>query len=128
MEDLQKDFDGVEEKIKTFGKVILIKNNCPKYVITAIECHDAANPDRCPDEDDEVKKMTLWDAMEQVLRECPTKTMHAKALARKIADEGLYFMRNGKPADPVQVRTRAGHAPDRFECLPGNNIKLKKTQ
>jgi hypothetical protein len=60
------------------------------------------------------------------LSEQPEKTLHAKDIAKEITIRELYFMKDGSPVTAVQIRARASHKPEYFECLKGNYIKLIK--
>lgn len=116
--DLEHVFSVVEKN----GKVVLLKDNKPVYIVLkydtqTIEVDNAA---------DKQINYTLQEAMKIVLSEAEKKTMHASKLADKIYERRLYFQKNGNKAQYTQIRARCGHYPDMFEALPGNYIKLKE--
>lgn len=73
-----------------------------------------------------MKRITLWEAMDIVLNERSNKTMHAKEIAEEVTKQKLYFQLNGEEVKYNQIRARAIHKPEFFECLKGNYIRLIK--
>ena len=106
----------VFEMVDENGKVIILKDNEPAYVLCKYD-----------KENDLLHKhnITLQEAMKIVLLEVENKTLHASELADIIYERKLYVQKNGEKAKYNQMRARCGHYPDMFEALPGNYIKLK---
>ena len=117
---LRTDLDHVFSIVEKNGKVILLKDNKPSYIIIKHDSHVI-------DENitSEVDNLTLHEAMEIVLSEVENGTMHASKLADEIYNRRLYLQKNGKKAQYTQIRARCGHYPELFEALPGNYIRLK---
>ena len=105
------------------GKVVLLKNNKPAYIILKYDTQTI--------EVDMVSgkliNITLQEAMKVVLSEAENKTMHASKIADEIYERRLYLQKNGNKAQYTQIRARCGHYPEMFEALPGNIIKLKES-
>lgn len=117
---LRTDLDQVFSIVEKNGKVILLKDNKPVYIILKHDSHVVdANITS------EAENLTLHEAMKIVLSEVEDGTMHAAKLADEIYNRKLYLQKNGKKAQYTQIRARCGHYPDMFEALPGNYIKLK---
>lgn len=121
-EKIKNDSDSVFELVEKNGKVVLLKDNQPAYIVTKYDAtmdliKEAANI--------EATKYTLQEAMRIVLSASIDKTMHAASLADEIFNRGLYRQKNGGKAQYNQIRARCGHYPNMFEALPGNFIKLK---
>lgn len=122
-EKIINDADAVFELVEKNGKVVLLKDNLPVYIIM-----------KCDTDQDSIDKTasinalqyTLQEAMKIVLKEVENKTMHAATLADEIFSRSLYRQKNGGKAQYNQIRARCGHYPDMFEALPGNIIKLKE--
>jgi hypothetical protein len=53
------------------------------------------------------QRMTLHDAMAEVLRTAPEQMMRAGDLAAEIQRRRLYQMRDGRPVEPQQIHARA---------------------
>ena len=70
------------------------------------------------------RKLTLHDAMAEVLRTAPEHMMRAGDLAAEIQRRRLYQMRDGRPVEPQQIHARVGHYGDLFEKA-GTFIKLR---
>ena len=121
-EKLKSDLDSVFSIVENNGKVVLLKDNQPKYIILKYE----ANID-LPEKTMSVNPIhyTLQEAMKVVLLNAENNTMHATALADEIYNRRMYFKKDGSKAQYNQIRARCGHYPDMFEALPGNYIKLK---
>ena len=115
--DLEHVFSIVEKN----GKVVLLKDNKPVYIVMKYD--DQAIRDDSFQE--KPVNYTLQEAMRIVLSEAEDKTMHASKLADEIYKRRLYLQKNGKKAQYTQIRARCGHYPDMFEALPGNFIKLR---
>lgn len=119
-EKLINDFDEVEKKVKKYGQVIILDGNALMYKLSLVDMSDIVKTEK-----PKRARTTLVEAMVRVLTYATNKTMHAKDLAEEITDKELYFMKDGSVVTPVQIRTRASNNLDKFECLPGNFIKLK---
>lgn len=117
---LRTDLDHVFSIVEKNGKVILLKDNKPSYIILK---HDRHVTDE--NTTSEVDNLTLHEAMEIVLSEVENGIMHASKLADEIYNRRLYLQKNGKKAQYTQIRARCGHYPELFEALPGNYIRLK---
>ncbi len=122
-EKIKNDTNAVFELVEKNGKVVLLKDNLPVYIIMK---YDAAQVSIEKAANMKALKYTLQEAMKIVLIEAEDKTMHAAALADEIFSRGLYRQKNGGKAQYNQIRARCGHYPDMFEALPGNIIKLKE--
>ncbi|XJZ27716.1 hypothetical protein ACF5W4_02390 [Bacillota bacterium Lsc_1132] len=118
---LRTDLEHVFSVVEKNGKVVLLKDNKPAYIVLK---YDAENMDavNIPEKH---ANYTLQEAMKIVLSEIENKTMHASELADEIYKRRLYLQKNGKKAQYTQIRARCGHYPDMFEALPGNRIRLK---
>jgi antitoxin Phd len=119
---LRTDLEHVFTVVEKNGKVVLLKDNKPAYIVLKydVENMDAVNiPDKHAN-------YTLQEAMKIVLSEVENKTMHASELADEIYKRRLYLQKNGKKAQYTQIRARCGHYPELFEALPGNYIKLRE--
>lgn len=105
------------------GKVVLLKDNKPVYIILK---YDENNLTDAGIGMSEMLNYKLHEAMRIVLSEAENKTMHAAELADEIYKRRLYLKKDGSKAEYTQIRARCGHYPDMFEALPGNFIKLKE--
>ena len=119
---LRTDLEHVFSVVEKNGKVVLLKDNKPAYILMKYDTQ-AIEVDTVPDKQ---INYTLQDAMKIVLSEAENKTMHASKLADEIYERRLYLQKNGNKAQYTQIRARCGHYPDMFEALPGNYIKLKE--
>ena len=117
------DAEGVFAMVEKNGKVVLLKDNQPVYIILKYD-ETINSPEKATGVN--TKNHTLQEAMKIVLLEAEDKTMHAAALADEIYNRRLYIQKNGGKAQYNQIRARCGHYPDLFEALPGNYIKLKE--
>lgn len=122
---IRVDADSVFEMVERNGKVVLLKDNQPVYIILKYGA-DMVNYEQ--ESNMETPKYTLQEAMKIVLLEAEEQTMHAAALADEISNRGLYRQKNGGKVQYNQIRARCGHYPEMFEALPGNTIKLKKSE
>ena len=113
--------DGVFEIVDDMGKVIILKDNKPAYIISKYEESTEINANKVTPSGN----YTLQEAMKIVLLEIENNTLHASELANIIYERKLYVQKNGEKAKYNQLRARCGHYPDMFEALPGNFIKLK---
>ncbi|MEK5268836.1 MULTISPECIES: hypothetical protein [unclassified Heyndrickxia] len=120
---LQTDLENVFSVVEKNGKIVLLKDNKPVYIILK---YDASQPTVTNTISTETASYTLQEAMKIVLSEAENYTMHASKLADEIYDRRLYLQKNGKKAQYTQIRARCGHYPELFEALPGNYIKLKE--
>lgn len=121
---LLTDPEQVFSVVEKNGKVVLLKDNKPVYIVLK---YDAQAIDIDPSREKPIN-YTLQEAMKIVLSEAEDNTMHASKLADEIYVRRLYLQKNGKKAQYTQIRARCGHYPDMFEALPGNYIKLKEKQ
>ena len=121
-EKIINDADFVFELVEKNGKVVLLKDNQPVYIIMKF---DATLGLVEKENKIEASKYTLQEAMKIVLSEAVDNTMHAAALANEIFNRRLYLQKNGGKAQYNQIRARCSHYPDMFEALPGNIIKMK---
>lgn len=119
---LRTDLEHVFSVVEKNGKVVLLKDNKPVYIVLKYDAQ-AIDIDSAPEKE---INYTLQEAMKIVLSEADNKTMHASKLADEIYERRLYLQKNGKKAQYTQIRARCGHYPDLFEALPGNHIKLKE--
>jgi len=119
---LRTDLEHVFSVVDKNGKVVLLKDNKPAYILMKYDTQ-AIEVDTVPDKQ---VNYTLQEAMKIVLSEAENKTMHASKLADEIYERRLYLQKNGNKAQYTQIRARCGHYPDMFEALPGNFIKLKE--
>ena len=122
IEKMYEQTDEVFALVEKHGKVVLIKNNAPAYVI--IKPQSLSNQ---KSEMDTIKpsQYTLHDAMRIVLSDAENHQMHSADLADTIFARGLYRQKNGDKAKYNQIRARCGHYPQYFEALPENIIKLR---
>lgn len=118
---LRTDLEHVFSVVEKNGKVVLLKDNKPAYIVLKYDA-EGIDVENIPDKH---ANYTLQEAMKIVLSEVENKTMHASELADEIYKRRLYLQKNGKKAQYTQIRARCGHYPDMFEALPGNYIKLK---
>ena len=121
-DSLKTNIDHVFSVVEKNGKVVLLKNNKPAYIVLK---YDEYNLTDVGISMREMHNFTLHDAMRIVLSEAENKTMHAAELADEIYRRRLYLKKDGSKAEHTQIRARCGHYPDMFEALPGNRIKLK---
>ena len=121
-EKIKTDVDAVFLAVEKNGKVVLLKNNQPAYLILKYEADmsSIANTDKIV-----VTSYKLQDAMQIVLSETENKMMHAAALADEIYRRRLYLQKDGTKAKYNQIRARCSNYPEMFEAQPGNIIKLK---
>jgi antitoxin Phd len=120
-ETLKTDLDHVFSVVEKNGKVLLLKDNLPAYIILKYGSYPVE-----ADYSSEEENLTLHEAMRIVLSDSENRTMHASKLADEIYNRKLYLQKNGKKAQYTQIRARCGHYPELFEALPGNYIKLKE--
>lgn len=116
--DLEHVFSIVEKN----GKVVLLKDNKPVYIVLK---YDESQDVDVVSMHENGTNYKLHDAMKMVLSEVEGKKMHASELADEIYKRRLYLQKNCKKAQYTQIRARCGHYPQMFEALPGNFIKLK---
>jgi len=119
---LRTDLEHVFSVVEKNGKVVLLKDNKPAYIVLKYDEKDIIADNVA----DKHANYTLQEAMKIVLSEVDNKTMHASELADEIYKRRLYLQKNGKKAQYTQIRARCGHYPELFEALPGNYIKLKE--
>lgn len=119
---LRTDLEFVFSVVEKNGKVVLLKDNKPAYILLKYDTQ-AIEVDTVPDKQ---INYTLQEAMKIVLSEAENKTIHASKLADEIYERKLYLQKNGNKAQYTQIRARCGHYPDMFDALPGNYIKLKE--
>lgn len=124
-DSLKTNIDHVFSVVDKNGKVVLLKDNKPVYIVLK---YDENNLTDTGIDMQEMPNYTLHKAMKIVLSEAENKTMHAAELADEIYRRRLYLKKDGSKAEYTQIRARCGHYPDMFEALPGNYIKLKEDQ
>lgn len=73
-----------------------------------------------------MNRITLWKAIEIVLKDKDNFTMHASDIAGEIERRRLYVQKNGKYPVYNAIRSEARRKSDEFDCLSGNYIRLKK--
>ena len=122
-DSLKTNIDHVFSVVDKNGKVVLLKDNKPVYIVLK---YDENNLTDTGIGMQEMPNYTLHEAMRIVLSEAENKTMHAAELADEIYRRRLYLKKDGSKAEYTQIRARCGHYPDMFEALPGNYIKLKE--
>jgi len=122
-DSLKNNIDHVFSVVEKNGKVVLLKDNKPVYIVLK---YDENNLTDVGISMSEMPNYTLHEAMRIVLSEAENKTMHAAELADEIYKRRLYLKKDGSKAEYTQIRARCGHYPDMFEALPGNYIKLKE--
>jgi antitoxin Phd len=122
-DSLKTNIDHVFSVVDKNGKVVLLKDNKPVYIVLK---YDENNLTDVGISMSEMPNYTLQEAMRIVLSEAENKTMHAAELADEIYKRRLYLKKDGSKAEYTQIRARCGHYPDMFEALPGNYIKLKE--
>ena len=122
-DSLKTNIDHVFSVVDKNGKVVLLKDNKPVYIVLK---YDENNLTDVGISMSEMPNYTLHEAMRIVLSEVENKTMHAAELADEIYKRRLYLKKDGSKAEYTQIRARCGHYPDMFEALPGNYIKLKE--
>jgi antitoxin Phd len=122
-DSLKTNIDHVFSVVDKNGKVVLLKDNKPVYIVLK---YDENNLTDVGISMSEMPNYTLHEAMKIVLSEAENKTMHAAELADEIYRRRLYLKKDGSKAEYTQIRARCGHYPDMFEALPGNYIKLKE--
>jgi antitoxin Phd len=121
-DSLTTNIDHVFSVVDKNGKVVLLKDNKPVYIVLK---YDENNLTDVGISMSEMPNYTLHEAMRIVLSEAENKTMHAAELADEIYKRRLYLKKDGSKAEYTQIRARCGHYPDMFEALPGNLIRLK---
>ena len=121
-DSLKTNIDHVFSVVEKNGKVVLLKNNKPAYIVLKYDENNLTDTEIGMNE---MPYYTLHEAMRIVLSEAENKTMHAAELADEIYRRRLYLKKDGSKAEYTQIRARCGHYPDMFEALPGNRIRLK---
>ena len=123
-DSLKTNIEHVFSVVDKNGKVVLLKDNKPVYIVLK---YDENNLTDTGIGMQEMPNYTLHEAMRIVLSEAENKTMHAAELADEIYRRRLYLKKDGSKAQYTQIRARCGHYPDMFEALPGNIIRLKQS-
>ncbi len=121
-DSLKNNIDHVFSVVEKNGKVVLLKDNKPAYIVLKYDENSLADTETGMQQ---MPNYTLHEAMRIVLSEAENKTMHAAELADEIYRRRLYLKKDGSKAEYTQIRARCGHYPDMFEALPRNYIKLK---
>jgi antitoxin Phd len=121
-DSLKTNIEHVFSIVDKNGKVVLLKDNKPAYIVLK---YDENNLTDTGIGMQEMPNYTLHEAMRIVLSEAENKTMHAAELSDEIYRRRLYLKKDGSKAEYTQIRARCGHYPELFEALPGNYIKLK---
>ena len=122
-EKIKTDVDAVFLAVERNGKVVLLKDNQPAYLIVKYEANMSGNEST---ERGAGSNHTLQEAMQIVLSETESKMMPAAALADEIYRRRLYLQKDGSKAKYNQIRARCSHYPNLFEAQPKNIIKLKE--
>jgi antitoxin Phd len=122
-DSLKTNIDHVFSVVDKNGKVVLLKDNKPVYIVLKYDENHSTDAGIIMQE---MPNYTLHEAMKIVLSEAENKTMHAAELADEIYRRRLYLKKDGSKAQYTQIRARCGHYPEMFEALPGNYIKLKE--
>ncbi|GLI49925.1 hypothetical protein TSYNTROOL_00110 [Tepidanaerobacter syntrophicus] len=122
-DSLKTNIEHVFSVVDKNGKVVLLKDNKPVYIVLKYDENNSTDAEFVMQE---MPNYTLHEAMKIVLSEAENKTMHAAELADEIYRRRLYLKKDGSKAEYTQIRARCGHYPDMFEALPGNYIKLKE--
>jgi antitoxin Phd len=122
-DSLKTNIEHVFSIVDKNGKVVLLKDNKPAYIVLK---YDENNLTDTGIGMQEMPNYTLHEAMRIVLSEAENKTMHAAELSDEIYRRRLYLKKDGSKAEYTQIRARCGHYPDMFEALPGNYIKLRE--
>ena len=123
-DSLKTNIEHVFSIVDKNGKVVLLKDNKPAYIVLK---YDENNLTDTGIGMQEMPNYTLHEAMRIVLSEAENKTMHAAELSDEIYRRRLYLKKDGSKAQYTQIRARCGHYPDMFEALPGNIIRLKQS-
>jgi len=118
---LRTDLDYVLSLAHKKGKVILISENRPVFVLEKCELSEGASHYH---ESGNFETLTLHEAMQIVLQDAPERTMHVAALADEIYKRRLYTKKNGGKAEYSQLRARCEQYKDLFTVLPKNYVKL----
>ena len=120
-DSMHSDLEHVFSVVEKNGKVVLLKDNKPMYLILK---YDASQPIHTYTLQTKTTYCTLHEAMKIVLLEAENKTMHASKLADEIYNRRLYLQKNGDKAQYTQIRAICGHYPHLFKALPGNYIQV----
>jgi len=123
-DSLKTNIEHVFSVVDKNGKVVLLKDNKPVYIVLKYDGNNSTDAEFVMQE---MPNYTLHEAMKIVLSEAENKTMHAAELADEIYRRRLYLKKDGSKAQYTQIRARCGHYPDMFEALPGNIIRLKQS-
>lgn len=122
-EKMKTELDDVFEVVEKNGKVVILKDNEPMYVLLKYDRNSGLTEKILGPS---IPKITLQEAMKIVLKEVESRKLHAAQLSDEIYRRKLYLKKDGTQAKYNQVRARCGHYPDMFEALPGNIIQLKE--
>ena len=113
-----ENFELVKDKLKTHGEVIVIgEDEKQVYKVTYLNTGEKKRP--------KAKCKTLVEAIERVLAFASRNTLHVDQIVKEIENGKLYYKRDGSVAKREDVRATAQNYPQKFECLKGNNIRLK---
>lgn len=121
-DSLKTDIESVFSVVDKNGKVVLLNDNKPVYIILKYDGNHLIDEEI---ETREIPHYTLHEAMKIVLSEVENKTMHVSELADEIYRRRLYLKKDGSKAHYTQIRARCGRYKYMFEALSGNRIKLK---
>ena len=89
---LRTDLEHVFSVVEKNGKVVLLKDNKPAYIVLKYDEKDIIADNVA----DKHANYTLQEAMKIVLSEADNKTMHASELVDEIYKRKLYLQKNGK--------------------------------
>ncbi len=116
---LQENLDLVIEKIRTYGEVLVIGDNEKEVLkVSFFNMGEVKRP--------KAKCVTLVEALERVLTVAPEDAVHVDQIVNDIASANLYFKKDGSLVKREDVRATAQNYPQKFECLKGNRIRLKR--
>jgi antitoxin Phd len=105
---LKTNIDHVFSVVEKNGKVVLLKDNKPVYIVLK---YDENNLTDVGISMSEMPNYTLHEAMRIVLSEAENKTMHAAELAYEIYKRRLYLKKDGSKAEYTQIRARRNWLP-----------------
>ncbi|MGB4215901.1 MAG: hypothetical protein WBJ83_03110, partial [Thermacetogeniaceae bacterium] len=105
-DSLKTNIEHVFSIVDKNGKVVLLKDNKPAYIVLK---YDENNLTDTGIGMQEMPNYTLHEAMRIVLSEAENKTMHAAELADEIYRRRLYLKKDGSKAQYTQIRARCGH-------------------
>jgi antitoxin Phd len=123
------------EKVEELGKVIIIKNNRPMFILKTFDDLESNDESVNRDLSEQIQNHsrrpyrrsggnTLREAVLEVFRNSEEDIMHVSDIADILYNEKLYTKRDGSKAHYTQVRAMCGQYPEEFITLPGNRVKV----